>query len=39
MVYILRNFTEKGSNPFVYPDMHDYPYFTDELMEWVGEHV
>ncbi len=24
---ILRDFTEKGGNPFVYPDSHDYPHF------------
>ncbi len=25
---ILRDFTEKGGNPYVYPDIHDYPYFS-----------
>ena len=36
---ILRNFTEKGGNPFVYTDNHDYPYFPIHSYGENGEKV
>lgn len=36
---ILREFTEKGGNPFVYPDMHDYPYFSIYSFDENGEKI
>lgn len=36
---ILRDFTEKGGNPFVYTDNHDYPYFSIYSFDENGEKV
>lgn len=36
---ILREFTEKGGNPFVYTDNHDYPYFPIHGYGENGEEV
>ncbi|MBQ4604626.1 MAG: metallophosphoesterase [Clostridia bacterium] len=36
---LLRDFTEKGGNPFVYTDNHDYPYFAVHSYGKNGEPV
>lgn len=36
---LLREFTEKGGNPFVYTDNHDYPYFPIHGYGAKGEKV
>lgn len=36
---ILREFTKKGGNPYVYTDMHDYPYFSIYGFDESGERV
>lgn len=36
---LLREFTEKGGNPFVYTDNHDYPYFPIHGFGKNGEEI
>ena len=36
---LLKDFTEKGGNPFVYTDNHDYPYFSVYGFDENGEKV
>ena len=36
---ILREFSDKGGNPFVYTDNHDYPYFSGVAYDENGEEV
>ena len=36
---ILREFIEKGGNPFVYTDNHDYPYFQIHAFGDNGENI